>query len=72
MANLPISKLRLFLLTAGNPLETELFVRAGRNEVGGARLFHSTRLKIVRHLRDTTEDLGTPLKTDEHNQAGQE
>ena len=39
MANLPISKLRLFLLTAGNPLETEVFVRAGRNEVGG-RLFH--------------------------------
>jgi hypothetical protein len=38
--NLPISKLRLFLLTAGNPLETGLFERAGRNEVGEASPFH--------------------------------
>ena len=38
--NLLIRKLRLFLVTAGNPLETELFERAGRNEVGGASPFH--------------------------------
>jgi hypothetical protein len=41
MADLPLSKLRLFLLTDGNPLETEVFVRAGGNEVDGQTRYHN-------------------------------
>jgi hypothetical protein len=40
MADLPLSKLRRFLLTAGNPLEPEVFVRAGGNEVDGRTRYH--------------------------------
>jgi len=41
MAELLVSKLRLFLITAGNPLDTEVFVRAGRNEVDGRTRYHN-------------------------------
>jgi hypothetical protein len=40
MAELLVSKLRLFLLTDGNPLETEVFVKAGGNEVDGQTRNH--------------------------------
>jgi len=56
--NLPISKLRLFLLTAGNPLETALlFERAGRNEAGGASPFHHDQTDCETS-RDTANEDG--------------
>ena len=45
-ANLPNGKLPEFLYTLENPVKTQVFVRAGRNEVGGAR-FIATRRKLV-------------------------
>jgi len=59
---LPIGKLLLSLLTAGNPLETQVFVMAGRNEVGGA-CFITTRqdCEILGRYDQIDRHLSTPL-----------
>jgi len=59
VASLLTSKLHHFLRTTVNLLETQVFARAGRNEVGGAFRQDQTE-ESEKQFSDTSRDIGIP------------